>query len=364
MSNVLITGGAGFIGANFVHYWRLRHPQDRIVVLDALTYAGNPANLASLSNAGALAFVHGDVCDEALVAELFQRHRFELVVHFAAESHVDRSIAEPDAFIRTNVQGTHTLLKAALAAWKDKFEGRRFHHISTDEVYGSLDQHAQPFTETSNYDPRSPYAASKAASDLLVRAYAHTYGLPATISNCSNNYGRFQFPEKLVPLMILNALTGQPLPVYGDGLNVRDWIHVEDHCAAIGNVLEFGRVGETYNIGCENETTNIALVRMLCDLIDRQVRASGAVAERFPECPGAKGGACKELITFIKDRPGHDRRYAIDPAKFMREIGRLPSRKLTQGLAETIEWYIDNESWWRPIQSGEYRQWLASHYGL
>lgn len=364
MADIIITGGAGFIGANFVYHWHSRHPDDRIVVLDALTYAGNLANLAPLGSHPSVAFVHGDICDETLVTSLFNKYDFKTMVHFAAESHVDRSIATPDDFVKTNVLGTHTLLKVALSAWKNDMAGRRFHHVSTDEVYGSLAPDAPRFTETSVYDPRSPYAASKAASDFLVRAYAHTYGLSTTISNCSNNYGPYQFPEKLIPLVILNALIGRALPIYGDGLNVRDWIHVQEHCAAVVAVLESGRIGETYNIGCGNEVTNIELVNLLCDLIDRRVRDDEVLRRRFAQCPAANGGSCRELIAYVTDRPGHDRRYAVDNTKFCREFGDLFRQPLAEGLAGTIDWYLDNEAWWRPIQSGEYRKWLASHYGF
>lgn len=361
MSVLLVTGGAGFIGANFVRHWHVKNPADPIVVLDALTYAGNLANLKGLGDT--VSFVQGDICDEPLLAKLFASHDFATVVHFAAESHVDRSIADPTAFIRTNVHGTHALLTAALAQWRDK-NGRRFHHVSTDEVYGSLGPSDPAFTETTPYDPRSPYAASKASSDFLVRAYAHTYGLPVTISNCSNNYGPYQFPEKLIPLMLLHALTGKKLPLYGDGKNVRDWIHVEDHCAMIAAILERGRVGETYNVGGDNELANIDLVHMLCDLVDRRIKSDAALAAQFPDCPAARGDTCRVLISYVKDRPGHDRRYAIDNAKISREFGAIPRRSPADGLAATLDWYLDNQQWWRAIQSGEYRNWMAQHYGM
>jgi dTDP-glucose 4,6-dehydratase len=351
MSTLLVTGGAGFIGANFVYLWRARHPADRIIIMDALTYAGNLANLDALAGDPAVTFIHGDICDETLLTGLFDAHGVDLVVHFAAETHVDRSIANPDPFIRTNVQGTHALLKTALAAWKHSRSKRRFHHVSSDEVYGSLAPSDPPFTETSPYDPRSPYAASKAASDFLVRAYGYTYGLPVTISNCSNNYGPFQFPEKLVPLTILNALLGCPLPLYGDGMNVRDWVHVEDHCAALATILELGRDSGTYNISSGNETTNIELVTLLCELIDRRVRGNPCLAQRFPACPAANGSACRELITYVKDRPGHDRRYALDIGKISRELGANVQRPLADGLALTLDWYMANETWWRSLQS-------------
>lgn len=364
MSVILITGAAGFIGSNFTRLWRQNHPNDVLVLLDALTYAGNPANLVGLTDGRDVHFVHGDICDAALVAELFERHHVDTVIHFAAESHVDRSIAAPDAFIRTNVTGTHTLLHAARVAWKSNAAGRRFHHVSTDEVYGSLEFDAAPFTESSSYAPRSPYAASKAASDMLVRAYAHTYELPVTISNTSNNYGPYQFPEKVIPLMLVNSLLGRSLPLYGDGLNVRDWIHVEDHCAALAGVVKSGRIGETYNIGGGAEVSNIELIKMLCGLIDEKIRDTPKLKERFPDCPACSGARCQELVRYVKDRPGHDRRYAIDDAKLRRELGFSKRRSLVKGLAETVDWYIESEDWWRAIQSGEYRHWINSHYGM
>jgi dTDP-glucose 4,6-dehydratase len=363
MTNILITGGAGFIGTNFVLEWRRSHPDDRIVVLDALTYAGNRSNLDALAGDPSFQFVHGDICDASLVKDLFDRHDFQRVAHFAAESHVDRSIVSSEAFVRTNVLGTHALLDAALTAWRPSMAGRRFHHTSTDEVYGSLGPADAPFTETTRYDPKSPYAASKAASDFLARSYAHTYGLPVTISNCSNNYGPYQFPEKLVPLVILNALMGKPLPIYGDGMNVRDWLHVEDHCAAIALVVEKGRDGETYNIGGGQELPNIELVRMLCDQIDARIAASPDLAARFKDCPASSGRHCRELMTFVKDRPGHDRRYAICADKLFDELGFRARISLADGIARTVDWYIVNEAWWQPIQSGTYRDWIKQQYG-
>jgi dTDP-glucose 4,6-dehydratase len=362
MRRLLITGGAGFIGVNFVHYWRRARPEDALVVLDALTYAGNPANLQEFADANVFRLVHGDICDVELLKNIFHEDGFDTVVHFAAESHVDRSIVSSEPFVRTNVLGTQALLDAALTAWKSDFKGKRFHHISTDEVYGSLGPDDPAFTEKTPYDPKSPYAASKAASDFLVRAYAHTHGLPITITNCSNNYGPYQFPEKLIPLMIINVLTGKPLPIYGDGLNVRDWLHVEDHCAALAAVLDRGLVGETYNIGGGQELPNIELVGMLCDEIDRRF-ADKKLAARFPDCPAARGGRCRELMTFIKDRPGHDRRYAICADKLSDELGFRASTTLADGLASTIDWYLAHEGWWRPIQTGAYRDWIKQHYG-
>jgi dTDP-glucose 4,6-dehydratase len=363
MPTLLVTGGAGFIGANFVAHWRRSRPADRIVILDALTYAGNFASVAPYSDDDICRFVHGDICDTSVVTALFKAYGFDTVVHFAAESHVDRSIHASQVFTRTNVQGTHILLDTALAAWKSSFDGRRFHHISTDEVFGSLGPHDPAFTELSRYDPKSPYAASKAASDFLVRSYAHTYGLPVTITNSSNNYGPYQFPEKLVPLMILNAVTGQKLPIYGDGGNVRDWLYVEDHCAAIALVLREGRLGETYNIGGGQELPNIELVGLLCGEIDRRFATNKNLAARFPDCPAATGKSSRALMTFVNDRPGHDRRYAICADKLSRELGFQPRTTLADGLTRTVEWYLSNEKWWRQIQTGAYRDWIKLHYG-
>jgi dTDP-glucose 4,6-dehydratase len=363
VSNLLITGGAGFIGANFVLYWRRRRPNDSIIVLDALTYAGNRTNLHALHKDKHFEFVHGDICNAELVKSLFQRYDFNFVVHFAAESHVDRSIVSSGAFVRTNVVGTHTLLECASTAWKSSRDGRRFHHVSTDEVFGSLDPDDPPFTETSRYDPRSPYAASKAGSDFLVRSYAHTHGLPVTITNCSNNYGPYQFPEKLIPLMIVNAIAGEKLPIYGDGGNIRDWLFVEDHCAGIALVLMRGRLGETYNVGGGAEMANIDLIGLVCDQVDRRFAADTSLAARFPRCPAAGGRSTRELITFVKDRPGHDRRYAICADKLVRELGFCAETTLADGLRRTVDWYLDNEQWWRAIQTGAYRDWMKLQYG-
>jgi dTDP-glucose 4,6-dehydratase len=363
MSELLITGGAGFIGANFVLYWRRLRPNDLIVVLDALTYAGNRSNLDSITGEKHFEFVHGDVCDAGMLQALFRRFDFDRVVHFAAESHVDRSIVSSEAFVRTNIVGTHRLLESALAAWKTSMAHRRFHHVSTDEVFGSLAPNELPFSENSRYDPKSPYAASKAGSDFLVRSYAHTHGLPVTITNCSNNYGPYQFPEKLIPLMIVNATAGEKLPVYGDGGNIRDWLYVEDHCAGIAIVLERGRLGETYNIGGAAELANIDLIGLLCDEIDRRFAAEKALAAQFPRCPAANGGSTRELITFVKDRPGHDRRYATCADKLARELGFRAETALADGLRRTVDWYLGNESWWRAIQTGAYRDWMRSQYG-
>lgn len=366
--NMLITGAAGFIGANFVRYCLAEMPGVRLVLLDALTYAGNLANLDGVLGAEPIRFVHGSICDGDLVRSLMEQESIDTIVHFAAESHVDRSITGPDAFVETNVVGTHTLLKAARAAWLSGGASPpaavRFHHISTDEVYGTLEPDDPPFREDTPYAPNSPYAASKAASDHLVRAYQHTFGLPTTTSNCSNNYGPYQFPEKLIPLAIINALSGAPIPVYGDGMQVRDWLFVEDHCRAIAQVLERGRVGETYNIGGGGtEVTNLKIVRVLCDLLDTAFRDDAGLAARFPDAPPARGGSTSELISFVRDRPGHDRRYAIDFAKAARELGYEPGETFTSGIARTVRWYIDNESWWRGVMDGSYREWVANQYG-
>ncbi len=365
MRNLLITGGAGFIGANFVHYWLARHPEHRVVVLDALTYAGNRQNLAGLEHHPGFRFVHGDICDGPLVEQILREEHVDTIVHFAAESHVDRSIHGPDEFVRTNVVGTHTLLAAARGVWETMpggFEGKRFHHVSTDEVYGSLEAGSPGFSETTPYAPNSPYSASKAASDHLVRAYHHTYGLPVTTSNCSNNYGPYHFPEKLIPLMIVNALNGQPLPVYGDGQNVRDWLYVEDHCRGIELVLEAGRVGETYNIGGNNERPNVEIVETLCTLVDRAFADDPALAARFPEAPAARGHATRSLVKFVPDRPGHDRRYAIDASKITAELGYSPQTGFEAGLETTLRWFLENEPWWRAILDGSYRDWISLQY--
>ena len=365
MRRLLITGGAGFIGANFVQHWSINYPSDLIVVLDALTYAGNRASLASVEGNEKLTFIHGDIRTPGLAADLLRKHEIDTVVHFAAESHVDRSIAGPDAFVETNVIGTHELLKATRAVWLDQpalAPEPRFHHISTDEVYGSLGPDGPPFTETSVYAPNSPYAASKAAADHLVRAYHHTYGLPVTTSNCSNNYGPYQFPEKLIPLMLVNLLEGKPLPVYGDGLNVRDWLYVEDHCRAIEQVIQGGRVGETYNVGGRNEWKNIDIVRLLCRLTDDAFAADPGLRQRFPRSPAARGGRGEELITLVKDRPGHDRRYAIDASKIERDLGFGPSESFESGIRKTITWYLAHEGWWRAVIDGSYREWVQRQY--
>ena len=366
MRSLLVTGGAGFIGANFVHYWLGAHPGDRLVVLDALTYAGNMASLEPVRERPELEFVHGDISTPGLAAGLLRRHEITTVVHFAAESHVDRSIHGPDAFVATNVNGTHELLKAAREVWLERGAApamARFHHISTDEVYGSLAPTEPPFTETSPYAPNSPYAASKAAADHLVRAYHHTYGLPVTTSNCSNNYGPYQFPEKLISLMLVNLLDGRPLPVYGDGANVRDWLYVEDHCRAIDRVLQAGQVGETYNVGGKNEWKNIDIVRLLCRLVDEAFAADRSLARRYPRSAAARGQPSEELVTFVRDRPGHDRRYAIDATRIERDLGFCPRESFETGIRKTLGWYLDHEPWWRGVMDGSYRAWLERNYG-
>ena len=363
--NLLITGGAGFIGANFVRHWAQCRPDGRLVVLDALTYAGNRQNLAGLETRPGFDFVHGDIGDLVLVEQLLVTHRIDTIVHFAAESHVDRSIHEPDAFIRTNVLGTHSLLKVAREVWLNRDDApsdHRFHHVSTDEVYGTLGRADPAFTEQTPYAPNSPYAASKAASDHLVRSYHHTYGLQVTTSNCSNNYGPYQFPEKLIPLMIVNALTGKPLPVYGDGSNIRDWLYVEDHCRGIEAVLIKGRTGETYNIGGNNECANIDIVARICTRIDQLFRQRTDLAGRFPDAPAARGANTDSLITFVKDRPGHDWRYAIDATKASRELGYVPREDFESGLQRTLDWMLDNEKWWRAVMDGSYRDWIRRNY--
>ena len=353
--SILVTGGAGFIGSNFVLDW-LADPAtggETVVNLDALTYAGNLRNLATLQGDARHVFVHGDIGDRALVGQLLAGHRPRAIVHFAAESHVDRSILGPGAFIKTNVEGTFALLEAARAHWS-ALEGEaraafRFLHVSTDEVYGSLAPGAPAFTENHPYEPNSPYSASKAASDHLVRAWHHTYGLPVLTTNCSNNYGPYHFPEKLIPLMIVNALAGKPLPVYGDGMQVRDWLYVGDHCSAIRAVLARGRVGQTYNVGGWNEKPNIEIVTAICSLLD-ELRPSPA-------------GPYARLVTHVKDRPGHDRRYAIDARKIERELGWRPAETFETGIRRTVRWYLDHADWVAEVQSGGYRDWVAANYG-
>lgn len=356
---VLVTGGAGFIGANFVRFWRNANPSDPITVLDALTYAGNRSSLDGVD----VDFVQGDIGDTALVEGLLAERRIDTLVHFAAESHVDRSIHGPDAFIETNILGTHSLLKAARTIWlAGSGVPHRFHHVSTDEVYGSLGPDDAAFSETTPYAPNSPYSASKAASDHLVRAYHHTYGLAVTTSNCSNNYGPYQFPEKLIPLFLINALHGRPLPIYGDGMQVRDWLHVDDHCRGIAAVIAKGRVGETYNIGGGAELPNLTVIDTLCSAVDAAFAADAGLTTRFPDAPAARGMATSSLKTTVTDRPGHDRRYAINERRARDELGYTPQRTFAQGFATTLDWYLANEAWWRAILDGSYRDWVAKNY--
>jgi dTDP-glucose 4,6-dehydratase len=350
LANLLVTGGAGFIGGNFVHYWNAKHPGTRVIVLDALTYAGNRSTIEGAPNAE---LVEGDIRDTALVEQLLRDHDVTTLVHFAAESHVDRSISGPDAFIDTNILGTNSLLKAARAVWlAGSGVPHRFHHISTDEVFGSLGPNDPAFSETTPYAPNSPYSASKAASDHLVRAYHHTYGLEVTTSNCSNNYGPYQYPEKLIPLFLLNALHGRNLPIYGDGMNVRDWLHVEDHCRGIEACLLNGKPGETYNIGGGAELPNMTVIDTICAEVDRAFAEIDGLAERYPDAPAAKGEATSSLKTFVTDRAGHDRRYAIDETKARAEIGYVPQHGFEDGLRQTLRWYLDREAWWRPLLAG------------
>jgi dTDP-glucose 4,6-dehydratase len=345
MANLLVTGGAGFIGTNFVHYWVQAHPDDAVTVLDALTYAGKRENLDGLP----IEFVHGDIRDRDGVTKLMRDRDIDTVVHFAAESHVDRSISDPDVFVTTNVNGTHALLSAAKELWLDSGTGRphRFHHISTDEVFGSLGPDDAPTHEDSPYAPNSPYSASKAGSDHLVRAFHRTYGLQTTATNCSNNYGPYQFPEKLVPLFLINALSGRNLPIYGDGQNIRDWLHVGDHCRAIDAVLSGGRAGETYNVGGSDELSNVVIIDAICAGVDKAFADDPSLAARYADAPAAKGVPTASLKTYVTDRAGHDRRYAIDASKIERELNFSLQYRLDDGITATIRWYLDNESWWR-----------------
>lgn len=350
---LLVTGGAGFIGSNFVLDW-IDSVGTPVVNLDKLTYAGNLANLASLEQDERHIFVQGDICDRALIDRLLAAHRPRAIVHFAAESHVDRSIHGPGEFMRTNVDGTFTLLEAARAYWSamdaNDQAAFRFLHVSTDEVYGTLEPEDAPFAETHPYAPNSPYSASKAASDHLVRAWHHTYGLPVLTSNCSNNYGPYHFPEKLIPLIITNALAGKPLPIYGDGKQVRDWLYVKDHCSAIRRVLEVGKPGEVYNVGGWNEKLNIDIVQTICDLLD--------------ELQPSTKGSYRRLITYVTDRPGHDRRYAIDARKIERDLAWRPAETFETGIRKTIHWYLDNQDWVSNVTSGAYRDWIAKQYSV
>jgi dTDP-glucose 4,6-dehydratase len=344
--NILVTGGAGFIGANFIHYCLENFTDDKIVNLDLLTYAGNLENLSSIEDHKNYQFIHGSICDRGLLEQIFEQEQIDTVINFAAESHVDRSISGPETFIKANVFGAFTLLDVARHVWDDK-EKFRFIHVSTDEVYGTLEVDDTPFTEQSSYAPNSPYSASKAASDHLVRAYLHTYGLPVITTNCSNNYGPYQFPEKLIPLMFINAIENKPLPVYGDGGNIRDWLYVKDHCSAIARVLSSGSVGETYNIGGGNEWKNIDIVNLICEYIDS---FSGTSRSK------------KELITFVTDRPGHDFRYAIDASKIYHELGWRPAHQFEQGIIETIDWYRNNMRWLNRVRDQSYQEYYRSQY--
>lgn len=348
-NQILVTGGSGFIGSNFIRYLLGEDQDCHIVNLDALTYAGNPLSLSDCEDDDRYTFVHGDILDRALLEELFEKYAFTGVIHFAAESHVDRSILKPEAFIDTNIKGTFNLLDVAYRHWKKDSGFSRFHHISTDEVYGSLGE-TGAFTETTPYDPSSPYSASKASSDHLVKAYCRTYGFPAVITNCSNNYGPYQFPEKLIPLMILNIMEEKPLPVYGRGENIRDWLYVEDHCSAIWKVFCDGRDGETYNVGGGAERKNIEIVHLLCDLVDKKLGRSG-------------GASSRNLIEYVKDRPGHDFRYAIDASKLKNELGWEPSYIFEEALEKTVDWYLANMEWVDNVRSGAYREWLDQNYG-
>ncbi|BBA79123.1 dTDP-glucose 4,6-dehydratase [cyanobacterium endosymbiont of Rhopalodia gibberula] len=349
---LLITGGSGFIGSNFTRHWHKNYPSDRVIVLDVLTYAGNRKNLTSLEDKENFRFVQGDICDYPLIDELLKEENIDTVAHFAAESHVDRSILEPDAFIKTNVLGTFILLESFRHHWntQGKPENYRFLHVSTDEVYGSLKADDPAFTETTPYAPNSPYSASKASIDNLARAYYHTYAIPTIITNCSNNYGSYHFPEKLIPLTCINILLGKPLPVYGDTQNIRDWLYVGDHCSALEIVINKENPGETYNLGGDNQVKNLDLVTMLCDLMD----------ELAPDSPVKPA---KQLITFVKDRSGHDRRYAIDATKIKTELGWIPQETIEGGLKKTIQWYLDNKDWWQPLLSREYKKYSHKVYG-
>jgi len=353
MSNLLVTGGAGFIGVNFVYYWLENYPDDTVVVLDALTYAGNELSLDDVKSNEKLHFVKGDIGDQALVEALLVKHGLDTIVNFAAESHVDRSISGPDIFIETNIVGTHSLLKAARNIWIDNEEtanpDHRFHHVSTDEVYGALGDDDPAFTEEHSYAPNSPYSASKAASDHIVRAYHHTFGMNVTTSNCSNNYGPYQFPEKLIPLCLSNILANKPLPIYGNGKNIRDWLYVEDHARGIDLILKQDKLGEVYNIGGHNEWTNIDIVKLICEIMDKRFAEKPELSEKYPEATPAQGKASVDLISYVTDRAGHDWRYAIDAGKSQRELGYTPKETFETGIVKTVDWYLDNPQWWMPL---------------
>ena len=369
MKKLLVTGGAGFIGSNFVHYWLEQYPQDKVVVIDALTYAGNFANLEMVKDNANFTFCHGNICDQPLVEKLLVEHNIDTLVHFAAESHVDRSITGPDEFIETNILGTYSLLKAAKQIWLDNPKANnedalehRFHHVSTDEVYGTLASDDPAFTEETAYAPNSPYSASKAASDHLVRAYHHTYGLNVTTSNCSNNYGPYHFPEKLIPLVIINILHNKALPIYGDGQQIRDWLYVEDHAYGIDLVLKDGRLGENYNIGGNNEWANIDIVKTICGLLDQEFKSNAQLQEDYPLGLAAINGDSESLITYVTDRLGHDRRYAIDATKTSNELGYVPRESFDTGIAKTVAWYLNNQDWWQSVVDGSYQDWIDKQY--
>ena len=365
-TNILVTGGAGFIGANFVHYWLKEYPGNRVIVLDVLTYAGNVENLQPAEGNPYFRFVHADILDYDNTVKLLREEKIDTIIHFAAESHVDRSITGPDAFIETNVKGTHELLKAAKTVWLDENPGMAhlFQHVSTDEVYGTLTAEDPPFREDTAYAPNSPYAASKASSDFFVRSYHETYGLNTNISNCSNNYGPYQFPEKLIPLVITNILVSKALPIYGDGQQIRDWLYVDDHARGIDLIIRKGIRGEPYNIGGINEWANIDIVNLVCDLVDERISESDELKKQYPKAPACKGKKARELITFVKDRLGHDRRYAIDPEKSNTELGYKPDESFETGIRKTVDWYLYNENWWRGVMDGSYQDWIDMNYGI
>ena len=357
MNKLLITGAAGFIGSNFVRYWFQKYPKDNIIALDALTYAGNKSNLKAHMGRSNFKLIQGSICAQNLLDKLFTEFNFDCLVNFAAESHVDRSIDNPDAFITTNVAGTHHLLESAKKHWLDEgVDDYLFHHVSTDEVYGSLEPTDPAFTETSPYAPNSPYAASKAASDHLVRAYHRTYGLKVTTSNCSNNYGPFQFPEKLIPLCLLNILNGESVPIYGKGTQVRDWLYVDDHCRGIELILREGKIGETYNIGGNNEWRNLEVVQFMCETIQDKFRDNHDLSKNFPQSPCARNQDPKQLITHVEDRLGHDTRYAINANKVTKELNYSPSLTFEEGLKKTIDWYLENKDWWQAVLDGSYKK--------
>ncbi|MFA0788940.1 dTDP-glucose 4,6-dehydratase [Microbulbifer echini] len=361
MSNLLVTGGAGFIGANFVHYWMEAYPHDKVVVLDALTYAGNRANIALMADAPNFYFCQGNICETGLVERLLQEHKIDTLVHFAAESHVDRSITGPDTFIETNIVGTYSLLKAAKKIWLDgglNQDRHHFHHVSTDEVFGTLGPNDSAFSEGSSYAPNSPYSASKAASDHLVRAYHQTYGLNVTTSNCSNNYGPYHFPEKLIPLVITNVLQNKPLPIYGDGHQIRDWLYVVDHVHAIDLVIKKGQIGECYNIGGNNEWSNLDVVKFICQRMNDKFANNVQLREKYPQAKKVLLGQSQDLITYVSDRAGHDRRYAVDSRKANFQIGFQQKETFDSGIQKTINWYLSNDAWWKSVKNGSSQEWM------